>query len=272
MSIGKNIKALREERNLTQERLAEQLGVTFQAVSSWEREEYKPEIDNVIRLAEVMDVSVSSIIEDKQGTFKMKDAIYNWEHMKTYIKTTARNLGLPNTLKAIDFATEAHKGVNRKRSSVPYIYHPYNLACHALAMGIKDDTVIAACLLHDVVEDCEGIGYDDLPVDDEVKEIVRLVTHEKTTDENRDELMRAYYDEMKHNPKAVLVKCMDRCHNLSTMAAGLSRDRVFRMIKETEAYYPDLIKVIKETMEYNDAAWLLKYQIESMLDIYKRLM
>ena len=272
MSLGKNIRILREERKLTQEQLAEQLGVTFQAVSSWERDEYKPEIDNVIKLAEVMDVSVSSIIEDKPGTFKMKDAIYNWEHMKTYIKTSARNLGLPNTLKAIEFATEAHNGVNRKRSSVPYIYHPYNLACHALAMDINDDAVIAACLLHDVVEDCEGIGYDNLPVDDEVKEIVRLVTHEKTTDENRDEVMRKYYEEMKQNPKAVLVKCMDRCHNLSTMAGGLSRDRIFRQIKETEEYYPDLIKVIKETMEYNDAAWLLKYQIESMLDIYKRLM
>jgi GTP pyrophosphokinase len=56
------------------------------------------------------------------------------------------------------------------------------------------------------------------------------------------------------------------------MAGGLSRDRIFRQIRETEEYYPDLIKVIKETMEYNDAAWLLKYQIESMLDIYKRLM
>ena len=272
MSIGKNIKTHREERSLTQEQLAEMVGVSFQAVSSWERDEYLPETANVIRLAEVLGVSASAILEDKPGTFKMKDAIYNWEHMKTYIKTSARNLKLPNTLKAVDFATEAHKGVNRKRSSVPYIYHPYNLACHALAMDINDDAVIAACLLHDVVEDCPGIGFDDLPVDDEVKEIVRLVTHEDTTDENRDAVMKAYYKEMLSNPKAVLVKCMDRCHNLSTMAGGLSRDRIFRMIRETEEYYPDLIKVLKDNLEYNDAAWLLKYQIESMLDIYKRLM
>ena len=51
-----------------------------------------------------------------------------------------------------------------------------------------------------------------------------------------------------------------------------SRDRIYRMIKETEEYYPRLIEVIKATPEYNNAAWLLKYQIESMLDIYKRLM
>ena len=271
MSIGKNIKTLREERSLTQEQLAEKLGVTFQAVSSWERDEYIPETANVIKLSEVLGVSSSSILEDKPGVFRMKDAIYNWEHMKTYIKTTARNLKLRNTLKAVDFATEAHKGVSRKRSTVPYIYHPYNLACHALAMGIEDDAVIAACLLHDVVEDCP-IGLDELPVDDEVKEIVRLLTHAKTTDENRDEVVSAYYSEMKTNPKAVLIKCLDRCHNLSTMAGGLSRDRIYRQIRETELYYPDLLKELKETLEYSNAAWLLKYQIESMLDIYKRLM
>ena len=56
------------------------------------------------------------------------------------------------------------------------------------------------------------------------------------------------------------------------MSWGLSRDKIYRMITETETYYPRLIKVIKDVPEYNDAAWLLKYQIESMLDIYKRLM
>ena len=44
MSIGTNIKSLREERKLTQEQVAEALGVTFQTVSSWERDEYKASV------------------------------------------------------------------------------------------------------------------------------------------------------------------------------------------------------------------------------------
>ena len=44
------------------------------------------------------------------------------------------------------------------------------------------------------------------------------------------------------------------------------------MIRETEKYYPPLMKVVKDTPEYNDAAWLLKYQMDSTIDIYKRLM
>ena len=70
MSIGTNIKELREERKLTQEQVAESLGITFQAVSSWERDEYRPDTDKLIRLAELFDVSVSAIAEEKRKTFK----------------------------------------------------------------------------------------------------------------------------------------------------------------------------------------------------------
>ncbi len=271
MSFGTNIKSLREERNLTQEQVAEALGVSFQAVSSWERDEYKPDTDKLIRLAELLDVSVSAIAEERHKAFKTREAIYNWEHMKTYVKTTAKNFKLRNALKAIDFAVEAHEGQKRKRSSTPYIYHPLNLACHALSMDIIEDEIIAACMLHDVVEDC-GKTVEELPVNEETKELVRLLTCAETTDKNRDEILADYYAGIVSNPKAALVKCIDRCNNLTTMSWGLSRDRIYRTIRETEEYYPKLLKVIKATPEYNNAAWLLQYQIESMLDIYKRLM
>ena len=271
MSIGSNIRSLREELGLTQEQVADKIGITFQAVSSWERDEYKPDIDKIMKLAELFDVSVSALVEEKKGVFKTKDAIYNWEHMKTYVKTTAKNLGLTNTLKAVTFATEAHKGQMRKRSAIPYIYHPLNLACHALSMNIKDDAIIAACLLHDVVEDC-GVTYEDLPVNDETKELVRLLTCSKTTPENRSEVLKEYYSQIATNPKAALIKCIDRTNNITTMSGGLSRERIYRMIKETEEYYPRLIEVLKAEVEYSNGAWLLKYQMESLLDVYKRLM
>ena len=271
MSIGGNIRALRQERRLTQEQVAEALGISFQAVSSWERDEYMPDTDKLIRLAGLLDVSVSAIVEEKERTFKTKDAIYNWEHMKTYVKTTAKCCKLYNTLKAVDYAVAAHEGQKRKRSGVPYIYHPLNLACHALSMGIVEDDIIAACMLHDVVEDC-GKELQDLPVDDTVKHLVRLLTKERVPEDRREEALRLYYAGISQDPKAALVKCIDRCNNLTTMSWGLSRDRIYRMIRETEDHYPALLAVVKATPEYNSAAWLLKYQIESMLDIYKRLM
>ena len=271
MSIGTNIKGIREKKKLTQEQIADALSISFQAVSSWERDEYKPDLDNLIKLAELLDVSVSAIVEEKRNPFKTKKSIYNWEHMKTYVKTTARNFKLRDTLKAIDFAVEAHEGQKRKKSFIPYIYHPLNLSCHALSMGFIDDEIIAACMLHDVVEDC-GKTVEELPVCENTKEIIRLLSHEKTTSEKRDEIMQAYYCAILKNPKATLVKCIDRCNNLTTMSWGLSRDKIYRMITETEQYFPKLLKAIKSEPEYSNASWLLQYQIESMLDIYKRLM
>ena len=271
MSLGSNIKNIRKERKLTQEQIAEKLGVSFQAVSSWERDEYKPDVDKLRLLAKTLDVSVSSLVEEENNPFTTKESIYNWEHMKTYVKTTAKNLGLTNTLKALDFAVEAHKDQKRKKSEVPYIYHPLNLACHALAMNIIDDDIIAACLLHDVIEDC-GKSVEDLPVDDKIKSLVLLLSHEKTSPENRDLILSSYYKALAGDPKAALIKCLDRCNNLTTMAGGLSRDRMLRMIKETEEYFPDLLYIVKSNPEYNNSAWLLQYQMESMLDIYKRLL
>lgn len=56
-TMGQIIKRLRKERNFTQEELAEQLGVTFQAVSKWENDAGLPDISQVIPLATVFGVS-----------------------------------------------------------------------------------------------------------------------------------------------------------------------------------------------------------------------
>ena len=271
MSMGENIRWYRERRGLTQDNLAEMVGVSFQAVSSWERDEYYPSLDKLRLITEALDVSASAIVEDRTEHFETKEAIYQWKHMKTFIKTSARNFGLRETLEAVDYAEQAHREQKRKNSDIPYIYHPLNIACHALALGIRKDEVIASCLLHDVIEDCGKTG-DELPFSERTKELVVLLTHEKVSDDKRDGLMKDYFGKLKKDPDAAFVKCLDRCNNLTTMSWGLSRERIYRMILETKKYFPALIAVLKNTLEYNDAAWLLQYQMESTLDIYSRLM
>ena len=236
MNVSKNIRALRDKRGWTQEKLAERMGVSFQAVSSWERGEYLPDAEKLIRLAELFDVSLSALTSERPS-LETTDALYDWEHMKTYVKTTAKALGLSDTARAVDFAAKAHEGQTRKRSDVPYLYHPLNLACHALALGIADDGILAACLLHDVIEDC-GKQADDLPVGERARELVRLLTCKKADGADRERILDAYYAGIASDPEAALIKCMDRCNNLTTMAWGLSRDKIYRMIRETERYFP----------------------------------
>ena len=55
-----------------------------------------------------------------------------------------------------------HEGQQRK-SGEPYIVHPLTMACNALALGIRDDKVVATILLHDVCEDCD-VSLKELPI------------------------------------------------------------------------------------------------------------
>ena len=47
MKLSDNLKRIRKENNLSQEQLAEKLGVSRQAVSKWESEQSYPEMDNM---------------------------------------------------------------------------------------------------------------------------------------------------------------------------------------------------------------------------------
>ncbi len=63
MTLGENIKKRREELKLSQEYVAEQLGVSRQAVSKWETGQSDPTASNLIRLAEIFEVSLSELVE-----------------------------------------------------------------------------------------------------------------------------------------------------------------------------------------------------------------
>lgn len=60
--LGDNIKRLRRERNLTQEALAEFLGVTFQSISKWERGESYPDITLLPAIASFFSVSLDELM------------------------------------------------------------------------------------------------------------------------------------------------------------------------------------------------------------------
>ncbi len=62
LSIGKNIKKLRQERDLTQEELAAHIGISFQAISKWERAEGYPDITMLPALANYFHVTVDELI------------------------------------------------------------------------------------------------------------------------------------------------------------------------------------------------------------------
>ena len=64
MSLGSKLAQARKKQNLTQEQLAERLGVTRQAVSRWESDAAYPETDKIVRMAQILEVSCDYLLQD----------------------------------------------------------------------------------------------------------------------------------------------------------------------------------------------------------------
>ena len=60
--IGENIKRMRRERNLTQEEMAAHLGISFQSISKWERNDGYPDIAMLPALANYFGISVDELL------------------------------------------------------------------------------------------------------------------------------------------------------------------------------------------------------------------
>lgn len=66
MTIGKRIAALRREKGLKQDDLAQMLEVSPQAVSKWENDQTCPDISLLPKLAKILGVTVDELLSGKQ--------------------------------------------------------------------------------------------------------------------------------------------------------------------------------------------------------------
>lgn len=62
--FSENLKAFRKQKGLSQEELAERLHVVRQTVSKWERGQSVPDAELLIRIAEIFETSVSTLLGD----------------------------------------------------------------------------------------------------------------------------------------------------------------------------------------------------------------
>ena len=65
-SIGKNIKKYRTARNLSQDEVAKRIGVTRQAISSWENERTEPSINDIELMSRIFECTKSELLGNYQ--------------------------------------------------------------------------------------------------------------------------------------------------------------------------------------------------------------
>lgn len=70
VKVGKRIRSARVEKNMTQMDLADKMGVSFQAVSNWERGASMPDIGKLGDLSEVLSLNMDELLEGEGKTIK----------------------------------------------------------------------------------------------------------------------------------------------------------------------------------------------------------
>lgn len=73
MSIGQRLSDLRKKKSLSQEEVADILGVTRQTISKWETDQSTPDFDKIIPLCELYGLSADELL----GNLKGKEMIYD---------------------------------------------------------------------------------------------------------------------------------------------------------------------------------------------------
>jgi len=73
IEIANRLVNLRKEMGLSQEQLAEKIGVSRQAVSKWERSEASPDTDNIILLARLYNISLDDLLRTEDDIPEAKE-------------------------------------------------------------------------------------------------------------------------------------------------------------------------------------------------------
>ena len=81
MSFGENLRNVRKKKNITQEDLAEILGVSRQAISKWESDNGYPETEKLLVISEVLNISIDSLLHGG-STLDVKQEIAEVESVK----------------------------------------------------------------------------------------------------------------------------------------------------------------------------------------------
>lgn len=121
LTIGRNIKQLREEQDITQQMLAEKLSISFQAVSKWETGITLPEVTLLPTIAETFGVTIDDL----------------FRHMKAYRNKAERLMSLyESKMDNMEIFHQAEQEYKKMFESGNFTdedlgYYAYLMECHA---------------------------------------------------------------------------------------------------------------------------------------------
>ncbi|QDV52035.1 GTP pyrophosphokinase [Gimesia fumaroli] len=131
---------------------------------------------------------------------------------------------------AVRLAAVAHKSQKRKSSGIPYIAHPLSVCLILTKAGFHEESILAAAVLHDVVEDTD-LTIEELAelFSEDVVQYVKEMTEEKETREGK---KRSWQDRKQDHIQVMrqatlgarAIELADKLHNLEAMLFDLQTE------------------------------------------------
>lgn len=118
MNLSDNIKSRREELKLSQEYIADQLGVSRQAVSKWETGQSEPTASNLIQLAEVLKISLSELVHSDQATSEIEQP----KKPNLILRTNLTRMAIAAQAAFLYCCTQAIYQLRRSDETYKYLY------------------------------------------------------------------------------------------------------------------------------------------------------
>jgi len=161
----------------------------------------------------------------------------------------------PKIQKAIYIATHQHRDQKRKFGGLPYIVHPFSVAW-LLAEQTKDEDIVIAGLLHDVIEDTDGYTFADIVKDfgERVAKIVADVTEDKNLPwrERKEQYIEVFETS---SQESLMVATADKIHNLASLYENMQETgedpfgTAFKSFEESKWFYETVYKIMERRLE-----------------------
>lgn len=141
LSLSENICRLRKERGMTQEALAEALGVSFASVSKWERRIATPELNLIAKMAELFQISVDALLgfELKSGGAEEHEKLIRKlqsekEYDKALIEAEKALINFPNDFRIVYRAGELYAVSGVELNEEKYTKRAVELLCRSVTL------------------------------------------------------------------------------------------------------------------------------------------
>lgn len=76
MTFAEKLKIIRKQAGMSQEQLAEKLGVSRQAVTKWETDAGIPDIENIMAISALFNISIDELLSNEKGTKKTTEYLF----------------------------------------------------------------------------------------------------------------------------------------------------------------------------------------------------